>query len=109
MDHDTLDSLCNVVSEGAWERRKAFVGFSAQDEAILPSAIHPIPSKGTATEILHQPHRGGIRRRIPGTSHPSRSNSQAHRTIPRVVHGRIQHLSRVDPAENLESVRVRPR
>jgi len=35
MDHDTLDSLCNVVSEGAWERRKAFVGFSAQDEAVL--------------------------------------------------------------------------
>jgi len=33
--HETLDSLRDFVSEAAWQRRKAFVGFSAADEAIL--------------------------------------------------------------------------
>src|SRR5688572_15796044 len=35
MDHDTLDSLSNVVSEQAWQCRKAFVAFGARDEEIL--------------------------------------------------------------------------
>jgi len=35
MIQDTLDSLSDAVSEDAWERRKAFVAFGAEDEAIL--------------------------------------------------------------------------
>ncbi len=35
MIQDTMDSLSDAVSEDAWERRKAFVAFGAEDEAIL--------------------------------------------------------------------------
>jgi len=35
MNRDTLDSLCEFVSEDAWKHRKAFVGFGAADQAIL--------------------------------------------------------------------------
>lgn len=52
MDHDTLDSLCNVVSEQAWEHRKAFVGFGALDEAILRE-LRPV-SLQYADEVMEE-------------------------------------------------------
>jgi hypothetical protein len=57
MDHDTLDSLCNVVSEGAWERRKAFVGFSAQDEAVLRE-LRPVALQ-YADEVMDELYSAG--------------------------------------------------
>ncbi len=35
MNREIVDTLREFVSEDSWERRKAFVGFSAKDEAIL--------------------------------------------------------------------------
>lgn len=35
MTHETPSSPRDIVSEDAWERRKAFVGFGAADQAIL--------------------------------------------------------------------------
>jgi len=52
MYHDTLDSLCNVVSEEAWEHRKAFVGFGAQDESILRE-LRPV-SLQYADEVMDE-------------------------------------------------------
>ena len=52
MGHDTLDSLCNEVSPQAWECRKAFVGFSALDEAILRE-LRPV-SLQYADEVMDE-------------------------------------------------------
>lgn len=52
MKHQTLDSLREFVSEDAWERRKAFVGFSTADEAILRE-LRPV-SLQYADEVMHE-------------------------------------------------------
>lgn len=50
LNQDTLDSLSDAVSEEAWQHRKAFVGFGAEDEAILRE-LRPV-ARQYADEVM---------------------------------------------------------
>jgi len=52
MNHESVDPYERSVSEDAWERRKAFVGFSLTDEAILRELL-PV-ARGYADQVMDE-------------------------------------------------------